>query len=117
MHANNIKFWFNIYLTFPQVVDNHVIKYIPPEEFTPMITSKPSWKEKRKLGCLLVGSETVDPSTVTKEYCGLFNSVGMLPKKHLCRFMVSPHAKLPTGTPLLATHFRVGDYLDVRSKT
>lgn len=103
--------------TLLQVVDNHVIKYIPPEEFKPMKTSKVVWKEKRRLGCLLVGSETIDPSTVTKEYCGLFNSVGMLPKRHLCRFMVSPHASLPTGTPLFATHFRVGDYVDVRAKT
>lgn len=100
-----------------QVVDNHIIKYIPPEEFKPMKTSKVSWKEKRRLGCLLVGSETVDPSTVTKEYCGLFNSVGMLPKRYLCRFMVSPHSQLATGTPLLATHFRVGDFLDIRAKT
>lgn len=100
-----------------QVVDNHVIKYIPPEEFKPMKTTELKWKEKRRLGCLLVGSETVDPTTVTKEYCGLFNSVGMLPKRHLCRFMVSPEATLPTGTPLFATHFRVGDYVDVRAKT
>lgn len=103
--------------TLLQVVDNHVIKYIPPEEFNPMVTKKPVWKEKRRLGSLLIGSETIDPTTVTKEYCGLFDSVGMLPKRHLCRFMVSPHAALPTGTPLTVTHFRVGDYVDVRAKT
>ncbi|VVD02355.1 unnamed protein product, partial [Leptidea sinapis] len=79
--------------------------------------TKKLWKEKRTLGCMLVGSETIDPSTVTKDYCGLFTNVGMLPKRHLCRFMVSPHAQLPTGTPLFATHFRVGDYVDVRAKT
>ncbi|KAI5632584.1 ribosomal protein l3 domain-containing protein [Phthorimaea operculella] len=106
-----------MHTTLVQVVDNHVIKYIPPEEFNPMKTTKLNWREKRTLGCLLVGSETIDPSTVTKEYCGLFDSVGMLPKRHLCRFMVSPHAALPPGTPLFATHFRVGDYLDVRAKT
>ncbi|CAB3230779.1 unnamed protein product [Arctia plantaginis] len=103
--------------TLLQVVDNHVIKYIPPEEFNPMIIRKPVWKEKKKLGCLLVGAETIDPSTVTKEYCGLFNQVGMLPKRILCRFMVSPNACLPSGTPLFATHFRVGDHIDIRSKT
>lgn len=97
-------------------MDNHVIKYIPPEEFKPMIT-KMKWAEKRQMGCLLVGSENIDPSIVTKEYCGLFNSVGMLPKRHLCRFIVSPEAILPTGTPLLATHFRVGDHIDIRAKT
>lgn len=82
-----------------------------------MVTTKVNWREKRKLGCLLVGSETIDPSTVTRDYSGLFDKVGMLPKKFLRRFMVSPEAALPTGTPLFATHFRVGDYLDVRAKT
>lgn len=108
-----------IYITiiFLQVADNHVIKYIPPEEFKPMKTSKLNWREKRRLGCLLIGSETIDPSSVTKEYCGLFNSVGMLPKRNLCRFMISRESAMPTGTPLFATHFRVGDYIDVRAKT
>lgn len=98
-------------------MDNHVVKYIPPEEFNPMKTTIRSKKRNQKLGCLLVGSETIDPSTVTKDYCGIFNSVGMLPKKYLFRFMVTPHAFLPSGTPLFATHFRVGDYIDVRAKT
>ncbi|CAH0748816.1 unnamed protein product [Diatraea saccharalis] len=103
--------------TLLQVVDNHVIKYIPPEEFNPMKTTELKWREKRRLGCILVGSETIDPTTVTKDYTDLFSRVGMLPKKHLFRFMVSPEAALPTGTPLFASHFRVGDYIDVRAKT
>ncbi|CAH0404949.1 unnamed protein product [Chilo suppressalis] len=117
----NYPVWSNngkkMQTTLLQVVDNHVIKYIPPEEFKPMLTTERNWREKRKLGCMLVGSETINPSTVTKDYCGLFNSVGMLPKRHLRRFMVSPEAALPTGTPLFATHFRVGDYIDIRAKT
>lgn len=98
-------------------MDNHVIKYIPPEEYTPAKDFKLKKVGKYKLGCMLVGSETIDPTTVTKDYCGIFTSVGMLPKRHLCRFHVSPSAQLPTGTPLFATHFRVGDYLDIRAKT
>lgn len=101
------------------MVDNHVVKYVPPEEFNPMVKRSEivTSNIKRKLGCLLVGSETVDPSTVTKDYCGIFNSVGLLPKKHLCRFMVSPESYLPPGTPLYATHFRAGDHIDIRAKT
>lgn len=102
---------------FLQVVDNHVIKYIPPEKYAPMRTKKNTYREAQRVGCLLVGAETIDPSTVTKDYCGLFDSVGMLPKKHLFRFLVSPKAGLPTGTPLFATHFRVGDHIDVRGLT
>lgn len=76
-----------------------------------------TWKEKQKYGCILVGAETIDPTRVTKDYSGLFDSVGMLPKRHLFRFIVSPNAVLPAGTPLYATHFRVGDHIDVRGLT
>ncbi|XP_059060474.1 large ribosomal subunit protein uL3m [Achroia grisella] len=103
--------------TLLQVVDNHVIKYIPPEEFKPMRNTRKNKTDIQRHGCLLIGSQTIDPSTVTKDYCGMFDSVGMLPKQHLCRFIISPEAAMPTGTPLFATHFRVGDYIDVRAKT
>lgn len=99
------------------MVDNHVIKYIPPEEWNPMKVSDNTYKKQKRFGVVMVGAETIDPSTVTREYCGLFNSVGMLPKRFLCRFMVTPNAALQTGTPLVATHFRVGDHIDVRAKT
>lgn len=65
----------------------------------------------------MVGAESTDPTSLTKEYCGLFSDSGVIPKKHLCRFLVSPSAALQPGTPLLASHFRVGDFIDVRGKT
>ncbi|KAI5736896.1 hypothetical protein M8J76_008236 [Diaphorina citri] len=102
--------------TLVQVVDNHVIKYIPPEEFKP--NRKPYRGEpKRKLGCLLVGAESGDPSLYTKEYCGLFKNSGVPPKKKLCRFIITPDAMLPPGTPLTAAHFRPREFLDVRGLT
>lgn len=104
-----------IHTTLLQVVDNHVIKYIPPEQFNP--TQQPNVKALNKFGCLLVGAESTDPSLLTKEYCGLFKDSGVMPKKFLGRFLVSPSAALLPGTPLNATHFRVGDYIDVRGKT
>ncbi|XP_037935314.1 39S ribosomal protein L3, mitochondrial [Teleopsis dalmanni] len=101
--------------TLLQVVDNHVIKYIPPEEYTP--AHKPNVKQINKYGCLLVGAESTDPSTLTKEYCGLFKASGVMPTKNLARFIVSPKAAIPPGTPLNVDHFRVGDVVDVRGKT
>lgn len=101
--------------TLLQIVDNHVIKYIPPEEYKP--AQKPKVANLSKYGCLLVGAESCDPSILTKEYCGLFKDSGLLPKKHLARFLISPTAAIPVGTPLTVSHFRVGDYVDVRGKT
>jgi hypothetical protein len=51
-----------------QVVDNHVIRYIAPEEFHPPRTSVKNPKFKKRLGCLLVGAESTDPQTVCTSY-------------------------------------------------
>ena len=40
-----------------------------------------------------------------------------MPKKRLSRFIVTPDAVLPPGTPLTAGHFVVGQAVDVRGKT
>lgn len=104
-----------IHTTLLQIVDNHVIKYTPPEEYVPTQPSKS--KCLNKFGCLLVGAESVDPTTMTKEYCGLFRDSGVMPKKKLGRFLVSPEAALSAGTPINVSHFRVGDFVDVRGQT
>jgi hypothetical protein len=75
----NVKFFrFSCFLAiinvknekyFPfQVIDNHVIRYIPPEEFHPPRTSVRNPKSKRHLGCLLIGAESADPQTVCTSY-------------------------------------------------
>ena len=69
------------------------------------------------MGCLLIGSESVDPNTLTGAYIGLFKGSGVIPKRNLSRFIISPEAAILPGTQLNATHFRVGDYVDVRGKT
>lgn len=104
-----------MHTTLLQIADNHVIKYIPPEQFVP--TQKPRKHSYSNYGCLMVGAESTDPSLLTKEYCGLFSDSGIMPKKKLARFMISPSAALQPGTPINVTHFRVGDFIDVRGKT
>lgn len=101
--------------TLLQVLDNHVIKYFPPEEYDP--PRKRIGVIKNKRGCLLIGAEGTDPSLLTKEYCGIFKDSGVIPKKILSRFFVSPEGIMPPGTPINAMHFQVGGYVDVRGKT
>ncbi|KAH8373179.1 hypothetical protein KR009_001062 [Drosophila setifemur] len=101
--------------TLLQVVDNHIIKYIPPEEYLP--AHRPSVQNLNKRGCLLVGSESTNPALLTKEYSGIFRGSGVMPKKNLARFIVSPEAALAPGTPLNVSHFPVGSFVDVRGKT
>jgi large subunit ribosomal protein L3 len=40
-----------------------------------------------------------------------------MPKQKLASFMVTHDARLTPGTPLVAAHFRVGEYVDVTGKT
>ncbi|RZC39843.1 39S ribosomal protein L3, mitochondrial [Asbolus verrucosus] len=101
--------------TLLQVLDNHVIKYYPPETYDP--PRKRVGKIYNKKGCLLLGAEGADPSTFTREYCGIFKNSGVIPKKTLARFFVSPDAALPPGTLLTALHFQVGNFVDVRGLT
>ncbi|XP_006609533.1 39S ribosomal protein L3, mitochondrial [Apis dorsata] len=101
--------------TLIQIVDNEVIKYIPPEEYKPI---KPvRHRVKVRNGCLVLGAINIDPQLLTKEYYGIFNSVGVTPKKVLMRFTISPNAVLQPGTPLNATHFKPGEFIDIRGKT
>lgn len=101
--------------TLLQVLDNHVIKYSAPDEYeTPR---KRSTRIKNKKGCLLIGAEAIDPTLLTKEYCGIFKNSGVIPKKILARFFISPDAVLPPGFLLNCMHFTVGNYVDVRGKT
>ncbi|TDG42348.1 hypothetical protein AWZ03_011236 [Drosophila navojoa] len=101
--------------TLLQVVDNHVIKYTPPEEYKP--TQRPNVHNLNRYGCILVGAESTNPAQLTKEYCGIFRDSGVMPTKNLARFIVSPQAALAPGTPLNVGHFRVGEFVDVRGKT
>ncbi|CRL07730.1 CLUMA_CG020684, isoform A [Clunio marinus] len=101
--------------TVIQIADNYVVKYIPPDEFNP--TQRKPLKNYTGRACLLIGSECVDPNKLTGNYIGLFKDSGVMPTKNLNRFIISPEAAIMPGTPLNATHFRVGDYVDVRGKT
>lgn len=101
--------------TLLQVLDNHVIKYYSPEEYDP--PRKRSTRIVNKKGCLLLGADAVDPQTLTREYCGIFKESGVVPKRILGRFFISPEAALPLGTLITAMHFQVGNVIDVRGKT
>lgn len=101
--------------TLIQIVDNEVVKYIPPEEYKPV---KPiRHRIEVKNGCLVLGAINIDPQLLTKEYYGIFNKAGVTPKKVLMRFTISPNAVLQPGTPLYATHFKPGEFIDIRGKT
>lgn len=65
-------FIFHLYLynlpyilyIFIQIVDNEVVKYMPPEKFYPVKSSKAPIQIKRRRGCLVVGAENIDPQKV-----------------------------------------------------
>ena len=40
-----------------------------------------------------------------------------MPKKILTRYLIDPRAAIQPGTPLYATHFNIGDWVDVRGTT
>jgi len=105
-----------ILTTLLQVSDNHVIKYIPPEDCEKRNFFHKNF-QKYNTGTLIVGADNSDPREFTKAYSSLFSEAGVLPKKRMTKFKVTPDAVLAPGTPLYASHFRPGDYIDVAGKT
>jgi large subunit ribosomal protein L3 len=101
--------------TVLQIIDNHVIKYTPPENFNP--TTRNHLRDYSKRGCILIGSGAADPNKLTSNYMNLFKESGVMPTERISRFIVHPDAALPVGTSITALHYRVGDYLDIRGKT
>lgn len=98
------------------VSDNHVIKYHPPEEYA-KIGRPVDRRRYAGLGCMIVGSESEDPRKFTAEYNGLFKESGVMPKRKLTRFFITHNSRIEPGTPLLASHFRPGMFVDVYGKT
>lgn len=103
--------------TVLQVVDNHVIKYHTPQEFAQICRPFYEHNPYYGMGVVVVGAQSADPRKFAAPYLGLFNESGVMPKDKLTRFFVTENAKLSPGTPLYATHFRVGDYVDVFGRT
>lgn len=106
-----------ILTTALQIVDNHVVSYIPNEVF--VTKCRPFYKSHpyRNYDVLVVGAENADPRAYPASYRGLFEKANLPPKTKLTRFFITPNAKLAPGTQLFASHFRVGDYVDVWGKT
>jgi len=116
-----------IITTLLHVVDNHVIKFTPRDEYDrsyvgqldqrPCYTGKGRKKNANIYGMLVVGSHSTDPQKYTKDYCGLFTDSGVMPKRHLARFPVTENAVIQPGTPLTASHFSVGQWVDTYGRT
>lgn len=114
-----------IMTTMLHVEDNHVVRYIPPEDFIKTTVAqrrlRPAGEKDRQKGVgwpsLVVGALSGDPQKFTKDYCGLFTDSGVMPKKLMARFPVSANAVIQPGTPLYASHFQPGQFIDVRGKS
>lgn len=83
----------SVLATMLHIEDNHVVKYIPADDFSKTVVAqrrirpyimKPTASISR--GSLVVGALSADPSRFTKDYCGLFTGSGVMPKKKLFRF-------------------------------
>ena len=48
---------------------------------------------------------------------GQFTKAGVPPKRILKEFRITCNATLPVGTPLFASHFVPGQFVDVSAKT
>lgn len=92
-------------VTMLQVLDCHVIKHIPKEEYD------------GRTAALVVGGKNVSPFHRSEERLEVFRKAGVPPKQKLTMFRVTDNAVIKPGTPLYAAHFRPGQFVDVTAKT
>ncbi|KAJ8268292.1 hypothetical protein COCON_G00134640 [Conger conger] len=92
-------------VTMLQVLDCHVIKYLPKEEYD------------GRAPALIVGGKNVSPFYRSEEDMEVFRNAGVPPKQKMTTFKVSDNAILKPGTPLYAAHFRPGQYVDITART
>ncbi|WAR11989.1 RM03-like protein [Mya arenaria] len=74
-----------------QVVDNHVIRYTPPEQYEKSLGFNPHWRGKG-FGSVVVGALSCTPFNFTKAYTNLFLEAGVPPKRIMSRFWITPDA-------------------------
>merc|ERR1719384_278501 len=116
-----------IITTLLHVSDCHVVRVTPRDKYLdsymgekdgrPCYTGKGRAKGTDMVAMVVVGSGSTDPQKFTKDYCGLFTDSGVMPKRHLGRFPVTSNAVLQPGTPLTASHFTVGQWVDTFGRT
>jgi len=116
-----------IITTLLHVSDCHVVRVTPRDKYQdsylgekdmrPCYTGKGRAKGADMVAMVVVGSGSTDPQKFTKDYCGLFTDSGVMPKRHLGRFPVTSNAVLQPGTPLTASHFTVGQWVDTFGRT
>ncbi|UYV80943.1 MRPL3 [Cordylochernes scorpioides] len=85
-----------------QLVDNHVLQYIPPENFQFNIRYRNRWQKmdpdpSRSYARMVVGAGHVNPLNINARYLNLFNQAGVLPKARVMSFIITDNAKLPPG--------------------
>lgn len=75
-------------------------------------------KEKNGYFAVQLGYGARKFSNVTRPMLGHFSRASVAPKSHVAEFQVrNKKGLLPLGTELKADHFKVGQFVDVKSKT
>jgi len=116
-----------IMTTLLHVTDNHVVRVAARDHYDksyrglmdqrPCYTGPGQSHGSDLVAMVVVGSHSTDPQKFTKDYCGLFTDSGVMPKRHLARFPVTDNAILQPGTPLTASHFTIGQWVDLFGRT
>jgi len=103
-----VDLWGNVYpVTVVQIQDNQIMQVKTPVDH----------QSPRDLYSLQVGAGLKKWHSLHKSQMGHNAKYDIPPKEIVKEFRVTKDALLPSGTPLIATHFVVGQFLDVRAKS
>eukprot|EP01129_Flabellula_baltica_P002445 TRINITY_DN12259_c0_g1_i1.p1 TRINITY_DN12259_c0_g1~~TRINITY_DN12259_c0_g1_i1.p1 ORF type:complete len:375 (+),score=97.69 TRINITY_DN12259_c0_g1_i1:59-1183(+) len=105
---NELDMWGRPYpVTLIQIKENHVLQ----------VKTSATEPEKEDYCSLQVGAGLKRLKRVSKAMAGHFAKASVPPKEKIVEFKVTPDAIIPEGTRLHISHFKVGQYIDVGSKS
>lgn len=91
--------------TLIQIQDCNVIKYFSKDEYN------------GRSAAVILGARNATPFYRNENYLKFCLDAGVPIKQKCYRFIISENARLKPGTPIKASHFRVGQYVDCCAKT
>jgi len=105
-----VDVWGNMHgVTLLQLQNNEVLRVKGPEAHQKASDSGYT--------TLQIGAGLKKWKNLSRAEQGQFAALGVDPKARVEEFVVSPNAVLKPGTPILATHFVAGQFIDIRAIT
>ena len=105
VHYMWLKDGSRVATTLIQILDCHVIKYFPKNEYNGVYAAA------------IIGTKSASPFFRNEKYTEFCRDAGVTVKEKCFRFRITENARLEPGTPIYAQHFKVGQHVHLKARS